>query len=263
MSTPRLEAISICAVKSTAMRPVEHAQIATHGLVGDREWMVVDADGAEVTARDLPTLMHVSAVDDGESLRLEGPGVGGVDIARPTGADRDVSLFGAPLRGRPAGPAADQWLRAATGRDDVSLVWCPEPRRTAFEQSVNGHAAFQDEGPVSLLSTGSVDQLNEWVATPEPLPAVRFRSNLLISGVPAFAEDAWKTVRIGTAGLRVVGPIARCVMTTIDPVTLDRGKEPIRTMAIHRRWNGKTWFAVHLVVESPGSIAVGDPVDYA
>jgi hypothetical protein len=41
---------------------------------------------------------------------------------------------------------------------------------------------------------------------------------------------------------------------------LETGKEPIRTLARHRQWDGKTWFAVQLVPESTGSIAVGDQV---
>jgi len=54
-------------------------------------------------------------------------------------------------------------------------------------------------------------------------------------------------------------------MTTIDPVSLVRGKEPIRTLAKHRRWDGKTWFGVWLVPElasSPANatITVGDTV---
>jgi len=53
------------------------------------------------------------------------------------------------------------------------------------------------------------------------------------------------------------------VMTTIDPVTLVRGKEPIRTLAKHRRWDGKTWFGVLLVPVLDGGrgvVRVGDPV---
>ena len=36
--------------------------------------------------------------------------------------------------------------------------------------------------------------------------------------------------------------------------------QPIRTLAKHRRWDGATWFAVHLIPENTGRIAVGDPV---
>ena len=95
---------------------------------------------------------------------------------------------------------------------------------------------------------------------------LRFRPNVVIDGDPGepFAEDAWPFVDLGDVRFRVTAICDRCVMTTVDPVTLARGKEPIRTLAKHRKWDGKTWFGILLVpVLEPGSagvIAVGDAV---
>ncbi len=51
-------------------------------------------------------------------------------------------------------------------------------------------------------------------------------------------------------------------MTTIDPVTIEGGKEPIRTLARHRRWDRKTWFGTRLVRTGGGDqLRVGDPVE--
>jgi uncharacterized protein YcbX len=44
------------------------------------------------------------------------------------------------------------------------------------------------------------------------------------------------------------------------PETRVKGKEPLRTLARHRTWDGKTWFGVRLVPREPGRIRVGDPV---
>lgn len=267
--TPRLAAISLHPVKSTAVRHVQQARVGRYGLVGDREWMVVDRDGSTVTARELPGLLHVvasNAATGGRAdigLRLDAPGVSGIELAVPTDGVRDVRLFGETLSARPAGGHADAWLRRVLGRDDLSLVWCatPQDRQVSFGSRPTDNAAFQDESAISLVSTASIGQLNEWIGDAEPLPATRFRASLLVDGVEPFAEDKWQSMRIGDAVLRVAGPISRCAMTTIDPLTLDRGKEPIRTLARHRRRDGKTWFAVHLLVDQPGSIAVGDAVD--
>ena len=73
-------------------------------------------------------------------------------------------------------------------------------------------------------------------------------------------EDGWTSLRIRGAGFRMAAPIDRCVMTLVDPVTLAKGAEPIRTLAVHRKWDGKTWFAVHLLIDQQGWIAVGDEV---
>jgi uncharacterized protein YcbX len=49
-------------------------------------------------------------------------------------------------------------------------------------------------------------------------------------------------------------------MTTIDPVSLTTGKEPVRTMARHRLVEGKTTFALHLLPLDEGRVSVGDEV---
>ncbi len=99
------------------------------------------------------------------------------------------------------------------------------------------------------------------------LDMLRFRPNVVVDGDPdqPFAEDAWPFVQLGEVRFRVSGVCDRCVMTTIDPVSLARGKEPIRTLAKHRRWDGKTWFGVWLVPDLAASpahatVTVGDTV---
>ena len=69
-----------------------------------------------------------------------------------------------------------------------------------------------------------------------------------------------KRLRVGELTLRKAKLGGRCVMTTISLVDLNIGKEPIRTLARHRRWDGQTWFAIQLIPETTGRIAVGDPV---
>lgn len=265
----RLASIGLHPVKSTAIRRVERADVGPAGLRGDREWMVVDGRGALVSARELPRLFHVVADTpatggpDDVDLRLSAPGSGSIDLAHPVDGERDVDLWGQMLPARAAGADADAWLRAAVGRDDVSLVWCADPgrRELAGWARPTDRAAFQDESPVSVATTASMGRLNDWMADSGALPVSRFRANLVVDGeLEPFAEDAWSSLRVGEAVLRVAQPISRCVMTTIDAVTLEKGKDPIRTLARHRSWDGKTWFAVHLMVERQGRVAVGDAV---
>ena len=92
---------------------------------------------------------------------------------------------------------------------------------------------------------------------------LRFRPNVVVDGEAPFAEDDWSSVRLGETAFRVAGRCDRCVMTTIDPVSLARGKEPIRTLAKHRKKDGKTYFGVWLVPVldgRPAVVAVGDDV---
>ena len=89
----------------------------------------------------------------------------------------------------------------------------------------------------------------------------RFRPNVVVDFDLPFAEDAWLEVRIGGVMFRSAGACGRCVLTTIDPATLASGKEPIRTLARHHAWAGKTWFGLNLIPTSTGPIAIGDPIE--
>lgn len=273
MTGPRLAGVNIHPVKSTAIRPLEQAHVGPYGIVGDREWMVVDNDdGTLVTARELPGLFTIVAdcQQDREQsssprttgIRLTAPGMAPLEVAvpGPAAASRDVRVHSSPpMPARLAGDDADRWLSEALGRD-VRLVWCPDPSQRALkEQFGSAGAVFHDDSPVTLLSTASVAQVSTWAE--KSIDSRRFRPNLLVEGADEpFAEDGWGEIAIGEARLRVITPVDRCVMTTIDPDTLERGKDPLRTLAKHRRWDGRTWMAVHLTVVRPGTVTVGDPV---
>lgn len=276
--TVELTGIGIHPVKSTAIRHVREADVRPWGLAGDRRWMVVDADGALVTARELHALFRITA-DTPETtppsrtpLRLSADGHDWIDVKEPDSEPIPVRLHSHELLARPADTAASTWLRDVLGRDDLTLVWCDDPTRRALNPSysrIGDHTAFADGYPVTLASLDSLARLNDWIVDdallrgvepPAALPIERFRANLVVKGADPFAEDDWRQVRIGDVTFRKAKLVDRCVMTTISLQDLETGKEPIRTLARHRQWDGKTWFAIQLIPETTGVIAVGDPV---
>jgi uncharacterized protein YcbX len=273
----RLAGIAVHPVKSTATRPVRHAEVEPWGLEGDRRWMVVGADAECLTAREDSTLLTLTADTPATDptlqhhLRLRAPGRDPLDVALPDADAVPVTVHGRPLTGRPASRHANAWLRAALGRDDVTLVHVADPRPLNPQHARPGEAtAFADAYPVTLASAVSLRRLHEWVDETaldrgeeprSPLVMERFRPNLVVDGdLEPFEEDTWRRVRVGPVIFRVVKPVDRCVFTTIDPTTRERGHEPIRTLARHRRWDGATWFAVQLVPEVRGTIRDGDAV---
>lgn len=274
--TVRLERIALHPVKSTAVRPVRHAVVEPWGLRGDRRWMVVTPDDECLTAREDRGLFAVTAdtpdTDAGldAALRLRTPGLEDLAVEVPHGPARPVTVHGRGLTARDADPAAHAWLREALQRDDVRLVHVAEPRPLSATHGRPGEAtAFADAYPVTLASLASLRRLQDWVAEtalergedPTVLAVERFRPNLVVDGdLEPFAEDGWPAVTVGAVTFRVPKPVDRCVMTTVDPVTRERGHEPIRTLARHRRWEGTTWFAVQLVPEVSGDVRVGDEV---
>ena len=276
-STLRLTHLNVHPLKSGAVRPLGSALVQERGLQDDRSWMLVDRDHRLVSAREAHAAFHVVAdtpsTDPSVStaLRLRAPGLDDLHLEVPQGDPVDVRLFSLDLRAVPA-PGADAWLAAALGRDDIRLVWCHDPRARRLQPgfaSEAEHAAFPDSFPVTLASLASLRRLQDWMVEralelgeepPDPLPIERFRANLVVDGGEAFEEDHWRAVHVGDVRLRVAKPVGRCVMTTLDPVTLTTAKEPVRTLARHRLVGGKTMFAVHLVPETTGRISVGDEV---
>ncbi|MDY0910259.1 MOSC domain-containing protein [Microbacterium sp. CFBP9034] len=261
-------------VKSFAGVDVDSAQVLTWGLAGDRRWAVVDPQGQPVTAREANALLGLTAtvLEDGGLLLAERDGdAEPMRVAVPTTASPVPVGHSRQGEALPAGAEADAWLSTRLGRP-ARLVWQPDPRLRAMNPSVGGldgdRVSLADAAPLLLASESSLAQLDRWTDddTP-PLDMLRFRPNVVVDGEPdaPFAEDTWPFVQLGEVRFRVSGTCDRCVMTTIDPASLVRGKEPIRTLAKHRRWNGKTWFGVWLVPDHAAApprsvIAVGDAV---
>lgn len=267
--TLRLAGITVFPVKSTRGQTVESADVEPLGLAGDRRWMVVEPDGECLTARTERNLLRLSAADNGASLRLRSPDTE-ITVAHPTGALIEVTVHGRPLHGIPAGQDAQEWVRRALGRDDVRLVHLGRPRPLSPGYSQPGDATgFADGYPVTVASTASLRRLQDWVSEtalergedPAEIGMDRFRPNLVVDGdLAPFEEDSWTRVCVGEVAFDVAKPIDRCVLTTVDPDTLEKGPEPIRTLARHRAWDGKTWFGLQLIPRSAGTLRVGDRI---
>lgn len=261
-------------VKSLGGQAIDSARVEPWGLEGDRRWGLVDPSGEKVTARDLHALLrlHAEQVDD-ETIRIHD---GGESIL----VDIPLGLPPIPVSHARQGfaPPADQdvseWISERVGRP-LRLVWQEEPtqrRMSGAHGGLDGDTlSLADAGPVLLTSEASLAQLQEWVdaraaeddpaaGAASPLSMIRFRPNVVIDGGEPFAEDGWGTLRIGEVRFRTAEVCDRCVMTTIDPETIVAGKEPIRTLARHRTWDGKTWFGTRLVPLDEGRIALGDEV---
>jgi uncharacterized protein YcbX len=90
----------------------------------------------------------------------------------------------------------------------------------------------------------------------------RFRPNIVVDGAPAWAEDSWlgRRLRIGSAIFAVDSHCGRCVVTTTDQDTGERGHEPLRTLGRYRAIGASLAFAVSLVPVNLAMISIGDEV---
>ncbi|MEU7747391.1 MOSC N-terminal beta barrel domain-containing protein [Nonomuraea sp. NPDC049158] len=267
----RLASIHIYPVKSTTGHEVPAAEVQPWGLAGDRRYLIVDEHGEMLTARELPRLLMCVPEPDGETLKLTGPHAPPLRVT-PTSGRSVITMRKTSIELTDCGDDAAAWLSALIDRP-VRLAWQDDPTCRPVNPEYgrpDDRVSLADAYPLLLTSTASLARLNDWIAEtaveygeelPAPLPMSRFRPNVVVDGVPdAFAEDGWRRIRVGGTEFRVVKGCDRCVLTTVDAATYTKGKEPIRTLARHRRWDGKVWFGVNLIPDAPGRIAQGDPV---
>lgn len=268
--TITLTSLSRFPIKSCRGQSLPLATVEPWGLLGDRRWMLVDDDGETVTAREHPPLLLVEPTVLDVGLLLRHPALDDLLVTVPTAPHIPVSVFGrAPFPAAVADGAAHAWFGKLTSTS-VRLVHAGDPTQRPINPDFSRPgdcAACQDGYPLTLASESSLAVLNDWIAAGPlahegPLPMDRFRSNFVVHGAEPFAEDGWRRIRIGGAEFRVVKGSDRCAIPTTDALTTARGSEPTYSLAQHRRWDGKVWFAMNLVPDSPGAVVrVGDPVE--
>ncbi len=276
MSNLTISSLNIYPVKSLKGISLARMPLSKRGPIFDREWMIVDKNGKFMTQReharmaliacDLTEWEDIEKIETATMLTLTLPDGETIDIS----LDKNRPPVGDPI-------AVQVWRDTcfadietiATGQlsdffgEPVNLV----RMRSDFKRIVdadfcvdgNETVGFADAHPLMLISDNSLVDLNNRLEIPVEMN--RFRPNITISGADAFAEDHWKVLSKDDLDLHMVKPCARCVITTIDQDTADKGKEPLRTLSNFRKQDGKIIFGQDACHKFTGDIAelhVGD-----
>lgn len=99
-------------------------------------------------------------------------------------------------------------------------------RERAPIQLVGSHnkTRYQDReaGHISLVSQATIDNLSEIAG--KQIDVRRFRSNIVVDGIPAWNEFDWvgKQIKIGNAVVEVSARINRCLNIEVNPETGER-----------------------------------------
>ncbi len=110
---------------------------------------------------------------------------------------------------------------------------------------------------VSLINLASVRDFERRLG--RPIHPLRFRANVYIEGLPAFAEVDWLDceLTIGSARFRCVMETKRCAAINVDPLTGARDMSlPKELLAFY----GHPYMGVYLEVIGDGAMRVGDAV---
>lgn len=270
---PRVSGLHLYPVKSLRGFAVDSADVDDLGLAGDRRFLVVDPTGRFLTQRALPRMALIATALSPDHLAISADGFGSLAVRRapdPAAPLRPVTVWqSAGLLAEDCGDEAASFLSRFLGADLRLVRIGPHYRRPVqpAQARTGDGVSFADAYPFLLLSEASLADLNDRLAAQgeAPVPLDRFRPNIVVSGCPAYAEDAWTSLRIGSLTFRNAGPCTRCSITTTDQSTGERaGPEPLRTLATYRRAAAEPSevnFAINLIHETKhGAICVGDPV---
>jgi hypothetical protein len=263
-----LASVHIYPLKGGRAVDLDEAVVEPWGLAGDRRWLLVDADGQFITQREQPALARlVVSYRQGVAITVSCDGCRSLSVAAPADSPEllKVTVWRSTVLAAAAGPEADAWFSGYLG-EPVRLVWLDDPTRRAVDPEFGADGdvvSFADGFPLLVTSSASLGQLGEWLAADgdQPVPMNRFRPNVVVSGCEPWDEDRWRRIRIGAVSFRVAKPCGRCVVTTTDQATGERGRQPLRMLARRRRFGKSLVFGQNLIPDSPGLIRVGDPME--
>lgn len=255
--------LMIYPVKSCQGLLIDSAQIEAMGFQHDRRWMVVDDQGKFVTQRQHPKMALIQVAPTNDQLALSHPGASSVVVhIDDCVKKREVQVWKDSVSAVQAPDSVSEWLTAILGLS-CHLVHIPgNVHRPVDPNYANAEdqTGFADGFPFLLTTEASLGELNNRLTAPVTMK--HFRPNIVIEGAEPYAEDQWKTVRIGSVEFRVAKPCSRCVMTTVNPETgVKMGKDPLMTLSQYRKTELGAIFGQNLIQNSEGTINVGDSVE--
>lgn len=255
-----VSALYVYPIKSCRGFSVRERAVVERGFAGDRRWMIVDAEGNFVTQREVTALSRVVTALDSESLTVSAPGFTRLVVpAAHHGERKTVQVWSDRVQAC-AHPEGSAWFSELLGAPH-ELVYMPDSEQRAVNPArarTGDIVSFADGYPFLLISEASLADLNARAS--QSLTMARFRPNIVVAGSEPFAEDGYSEVWLGEISFRGVKRCDRCSVTTIDPDTGERGKEPLKTLATYRLEDKKVWFGMNMIHDGTGTLRVGDAV---
>ena len=254
-------------IKSCGGFQVAQAWLDSRGLVGDRRWMLIDANGRMVTQRQYPKLALVQVTEVALQHSLQQPvkpGLLPLSVKAPGMAElivnpltqqqrsstplRAVQIWQDTCQAWLAEDSAHQWFSDYLAQP-TWLVEQPETMQRPIDPNyasldTEGHyqqVAFSDGFPLLLISQASLDDLNDRISHASHAASIamaNFRPNLVIAGCEAYAEDRAKQLVIHGDSLQkfeIVKPCSRCVIPSINLSNGQIQQEPTRTLKTYRQ----------------------------
>lgn len=268
-----LESISIYPIKSCMGFSVSSWPVTSSGLLYDREWLLRSTSGEILTQKKVLDLSNIETYIDlnmgilvvdsprcEEKLHIELNS----DTLHVDKIEVDVSGQRYDVHGYHN--EVDVWFSNAVGRP------CTLLRRSSVQdysyhrngstglcRDLDAKLNFVNEAQFLMVSEESVNDLNCRLREHKGLHGqaiqispLRFRPNLVVSGGEAYAEDGWRSIRIGDKHFKSLGGCNRCQMINLSAQDgkVQRSNEPLATLGTYRRMKGKITFGILLRYDS-------------
>ena len=215
-------------LKSTRGIACAKVRITTTGFEWDRQWMLIDGKGTFLSQRTHPKMARIVPEITEDALLLRTDGL--PPFALPFTAQGErlcVRVHDDRCIGLDQGEAAGAWVSRALG-EALRLVRVPaHTERLANVKFAGPNPApmgFADGFPVLVCNQASLVDLNRRM--PAAIPMERFRPNIVLCGLPAWAEDHIDTLSVGALTLRLVKPCTRCTIPSVDQRSGEPSTDP-------------------------------------
>ncbi|GLB44127.1 hypothetical protein LshimejAT787_1600570 [Lyophyllum shimeji] len=266
-------------IKSCGGQSLTSCTLTPAGLLHDREFMLIDsATGKTMSQKQFPRMVLIKpSIEDDcapEVMRVSAEGMPELIVPLEKNDDHEVTHLRMCSKEAPSRPSAqaDEWFSKFLGVSChlhrfaclVSSSSSCSTNLATFDGSPPVPILFSNESPFTLISTSSVDTVNNWIASDhadndtEPSESQRihpscFRANFTISsplpgGLPPFHEDTLSHLSIGGHMFQMLARCRRCLMICVDQDTGVRMREPFCCLARHRRsGRQRVEFGMHLM----------------
>jgi uncharacterized protein YcbX len=216
-------------VKSARGIARSRVRVGASGLEWDRQWMLIDPKGKFLSQRTHPQLARIVPEITADALMLQAPDVSALRVPLDSrGEEVPVQVWKDACMGVDQGGAAHEWVSRVIGEAVRLVRVARDSERVAnrrFAGATPAPLGFADGYPLLICNQASLEDLN--ARLPRPIPIECFRPNIVVKGLPAWAEDRIDTLDIGEVTLRLVKPCTRCSIPSRDPRTGEPSIDPL------------------------------------
>lgn len=250
-------------IKSLPGIALQEAQLSETGIAWDRYWMLTDQNGQFISQRNMPRLVFFKIQLKANGVKVDHPSQKAslfIPFERAaTYTEIEVTLFDKPYAAAIEQAFVNQWFSKALG-EPVYLTFIPSHQDRRVNRHPDAKINFPDSSQYLFIGEASMNHLNSKLES--PIDVIRFRPNIVFTSKQAHIEDEWTSIRIAQNEFNTVKSCGRCQVTTIDPATGVKSKEPLKTLSTYRRSEKNVLFGRYFkcLDEERGLIKIGDTI---